>query len=124
MSFPIAIVIGGETIEAELNNSETALRIVDALPLEALFSTWGDEIYFTIPVSAGLQDGKETVEAGDLGYWPPGDAFCIFYGPTPGSDGNEIQPASPVTIIGGVIGDPKRFKMLSARGGTVRVERV
>ena len=72
--------------------------IWDALPIEASASTWGDEIYFGIPVAAGEEMGQEVVELGDLGYWPPGSAFCMFFGPTPMSRGDEIRPASPVTV--------------------------
>jgi len=123
MSFPVSIIIGGVTIPAELNDSETALKIIDALPIEADFSTWGDEIYFPVPVEMGLEDGKEIVEAGELGYWPPGNAFCIFYGATPGSTEDEIRPASPVNPIGRVVGDPEVFRELAGKHSTVRVEK-
>lgn len=123
MSFTISIIIDGETVPAELNDSDTALEIVDILPLEADFSTWGDEIYFSIPVTAGLQNGKDIVREGELGYWPPGNAFCIFYGPTPGSTKDEIRPASPVNVIGSVKGDPKIFKKLLSKSRRVRIEK-
>jgi len=123
MPFPVSIIIGGVTVPAELNDSETALKIIDALPIEADFSTWGDEIYFPIPVEMGLEDGKDIVEAGELGYWPPGNAFCIFYGATPGSTEDEIRPASPVNSIGRVLGDPKVFKELAGKSSTVRIEK-
>jgi len=123
MPFSITIVLAGQSIGAELNDSDTALRIVDALPIEAEFNTWGDEIYFTIPVKAGLEDGREIVEIGDLGYWPPGNAFCIFYGATPGSTEDEIRPASPVNPIGKVTGDPKMLKALAGKTSTIRIER-
>jgi len=104
-------------------NPSTANTFWDALPIEARANTWGDEIYFSIPVHHGEENSKETVELGDLGYWPPGNAFCIFFGPTPASRGDEIRPASPVNVFGKVIGDPKVFKKV--RGGTkIRLERV
>jgi uncharacterized protein len=98
-------------MEAELNHTPTARKIADALPLRASFNTWGDEIYFSIPVDAALEDtAREEVEVGDLGYWPTGKAFCIFFGPTPMSSGGKIIPASAVNVIGKVIGDATAFK--------------
>ena len=99
----------------------TARAIWEALPLESRASTWGDEIY-SIPVDAEPEDPKEIVEIGDLGYWPPGSAFCIFFGPTPASRGDEIRPASPVNVFGRVEGDPRVFTSV-ASGDLVRLER-
>ena len=107
----INIIIGDLTMEGELNDSATAKKIVEALPLSTQFNTWGDEIYFTIPVDAELDDtAREEVDMGDLGYWPTGKAFCIFFGQTPMSEPGKIIPASAVNIIGKVIGDATRFK--------------
>jgi hypothetical protein len=108
--------------EAVLDDSETAERVWAALPLDVPGQTWGDEIYFAIPVSAKPESPRETVELGDLAYWPPGKAFCIFFGPTPASRGAEIRPASPVNVFGRLQGDPTVFKQVRA-GTTVRVER-
>ena len=121
MGKAIRIHAGGVEVTAELNDSETARKIAQALPIEARGSTWGDEIYFAIPVSCETEDPKETVELGDLGYWPPGTAFCIFFGPTPASRGEEIRPASAVNIIGRVEGDPTVLKAVRS-GETVRIE--
>ena len=123
MPTPISIVIGGETVSAELNDSATAREIAEKLPIEAGFSTWGDEIYFSIPVKRGAENPKEVVELGELGYWPPGNAFCIFYGATPGSTADHIKPASPVNPIGRVTGDPKVFKSLARAVGKIRLEK-
>jgi uncharacterized protein len=103
-------------LRAKLNDSPTALKVAAALPIEGRANTWGDEIYFAIPVEEEL-DGtaKELVERGDLGYWPSGAAFCVFFGPTPISVGDEIRPASAVNIIGKVDGDPTVLK--SVRDG-------
>ncbi|MDH3599829.1 MAG: cyclophilin-like fold protein [Candidatus Tectomicrobia bacterium] len=107
----IAIRIGSLTMEAELNDTHAAHQVADALPIRTHFSTWGDEIYFAIPIEAELEaDAREVVEMGDLGYWPPGNAFCIFFGPTPMSQPGEIRPASAVNLIGKVIGDATQFK--------------
>ncbi len=119
----IRIRAGDIEQEAELNSSRTAQLIWDALPLDAAGSRWGDEIYFSIPVQAGTEHGQATVEAGDLGYWEPGSAFCIFWGPTPASRGDEIRPYSPVTVFGKLRGDPRAFDGF-ASGTRVRVERV
>jgi hypothetical protein len=107
----IRIIIGELTVEAELNDSPTATRIAEALPIETPFSTWGDEIYFAIPVDASLDDtAREEVEMGDLGYWPTGKAFCIFFGETPVSPPGKIVPASAVNVIGRVLEDALQFK--------------
>ena len=95
---------------AELNGSATSDALWEALPLSARAQTWGDEIYFSIPVSADENDAQETVELGAVGYWPPGNALCLFFGPTPASMGNEIRPASAVNVLGMINGDPKVLK--------------
>jgi len=107
----IRITTGELKAEAELNDSKTAQLIWDALPIEATNNLWGEEIYFPIPVKAGQEKGaREVVTAGELGYWPPGHSFCIFFGPTPASRGQEIRAASAVNIIGKVLSDPKVFR--------------
>ena len=107
----IRITIGGLQMAAELFQSPTAARIREALPFDTTFDTWGDEIYFTIPVEAVLDEtAREEVEIGDLGYWPTGKAMCIFFGPTPMSRGGKIIPASAVNIVGRVIGEATLFK--------------
>jgi len=107
----IIIEAGGMASEAILAESETAKAVWDSLPIESTCNIWGDEVYFSIPVSLSLdKTAKEIVELGDLGYWPTGKALCIFFGPTPISEGGEIRPASAVNIVGKIIGDPKIFK--------------
>ena len=91
----IKITAGSVTIDAALNDTDTAATIWDALPIEASANTWGDEIYFGIPVSAGEEMGQEVVELGDLGYWPPGSAFCMFFGPHPHEQGRRNSPRQP-----------------------------
>jgi hypothetical protein len=116
MARTIEIVAGKVSARAELNDSKTADAVWAALPLEAKGDTWGDEIYFDIGLTTVPESPREVVEAGDLGYWPPGRAFCIFFGPTPMSRGDEIRPASPVNVLGRIVGDPKAFK--AVRAGT------
>jgi uncharacterized protein len=107
----IYIKIGKLTMEAELNDSPTAKQVIAALPIKTSFNTWGDEIYFSIPVTASVdQSAQEVVEVGDLGYWPPGKAFCIFFGQTPASRPGKIMPASAVNMLGKVLGDATQFK--------------
>ncbi|MBN2033704.1 MAG: hypothetical protein JW836_10535 [Deltaproteobacteria bacterium] len=107
----IKIRIGKLDMEAELNNSPTAKKVADALPIKTSFSTWGDEIYFPVPITSALdKSAQDVVEIGDLGYWPPGKAFCIFFGLTPASRPGKIMPASAVNMLGKVLGDATRFK--------------
>lgn len=124
MEKKIKILVGDLKVEAELNNSKTAQLVWEALPIEAKGNTWGEEIYFGIPVKTGLEQGaREVVSSGELGYWPTGHAFCIFFGPTPASRGNEIRAASAVNIIGKVLGDPKVFLKVKD-GAKITLERV
>jgi hypothetical protein len=117
----IRITAGEVSVDAELNDTGTANAIADALPISASASTWGDEIYFRIPVDTELENGQEVVELGDLGYWPPGQAFCLFFGLTPASRGDEIRPASAVTVIGKILGDTERLKQVPS-GASVAIE--
>jgi len=124
MEEKIRIKAGNVEAEAVLNDSPTAKKIYEALPIEARGNTWGDEIYFAIPVKSSLEkDAKELVEVGDLAYWPSGSAFCIFFGPTPASRGNEVRPASAVNVIGRVSGDARVFKKVGD-GVKVKIEKV
>lgn len=118
----ITITVNDVKMSAELNDSNTAQKIWEALPIEGSVNTWGDEIYFSISVNVGLENAKAVVSEGDLGYWPPGNAFCIFFGLTPASQGDEIRPASPVNIFGKIIGDSKVFKKVSS-GAKIIIEK-
>jgi len=110
MKRKIKIIVGKLELEAWLNESRTATVVFEALPITSTLNTWGDEIYFTIPVDAKPEDAKELASLGDIGYWPPGKAMCVFFGRTPISRGDEIRPASPVNIIGKVEDDLKLLK--------------
>lgn len=112
MSKQIKIIIKNIEIEAILNDSFTASKIWDILPIETKINTWGKEIYFTIPVITKAENPKSLVEKGDIGYWIQGTALCIFFGPTPNSRGNEIRPASPVNIVGKILGNLEIFEKL------------
>jgi hypothetical protein len=113
MGKKIRITAGAIEATAELNNTRTAQAIWEALPIKGRANLWGDEIYFSIPLSLQLEAGQEVVSIGDLGYWPDGNAFCIFFGPTPVSRRDEIRPASPVTVFGKIIGDAAILKKVA-----------
>ena len=124
MTRKITITTDDIELEAELNDTTAADTIWNTLPYEALGRTWGDELYFTIPEELYLEPENEqdVVEAGDLGFWAVGNAFCIFYGPTPSSIDKRPRPASPVTVFGKVIGDTSGLSEIRA-GGKVFVNR-
>jgi hypothetical protein len=106
MTRQIMITAGKARFRARLNDTVTAFAIMEALPIEARASRWGGEVYFSIPVEAAVETGaREVVQAGEIGYWPPGSAFCIFFGRTPASEGEEIRAASAVNIVGRIEGD-------------------
>jgi len=106
MGQKINITAGQAQVEAELNDSPTAKLIFDALPIKAKAQRWGGEIYFSIPVQAELEtEAREALEAGEIGYWPAGNAFCVFFGKTPASQGDEIRAASDVNVIGKITGE-------------------
>jgi hypothetical protein len=119
----IIIEAGKITSEAVLAETEAASAIWDALPIESTSNTWGEEVYFSTPVTLSLDEtAKEVVDMGDLGYWPTDRALCIFFGLTPMSRGDEIRPASAVNIVGKIIGDPKLFNEVRS-GEKVRVRK-
>ena len=117
----IRVTAGSVVVDAELNGTDTAGAIWEVLPIQANGNTWGDEIYLRISVENEVENGQEVVELGDLGYWPPGSAFCLFFGPTPASEGDEIRPASEVTVIGKIKGDSTVLKSVSS-GSSVLIE--
>jgi hypothetical protein len=123
VSYRITITAGSVTMEAELNDSPTAQLIWESLPITGRANTWGDEIYFGIPVRAEqVPDARADVEVGELGYWPAGSAFCIFFGPTPVSSGDQPRAASPVNVVGRVLGDATAFRKVGA-GATVTLSK-
>ena len=123
MSKRIMIIVNAIEIAAELNDSPTAALIWEHLPIEGSANTWGEEIYFSIPVKADLEPGaRDEMKIGELAYWPPGEAFCIFFGRTPMSRDDECRAASPVNPVGNVLGDPGVLKSVQ-QGAAVRIER-
>lgn len=122
MGHPIRITIGAVSVAAELNDSPTAAAIRSALPLEAAGNRWGEEIYFEISVQQeSSPDARVEMQIGELAYWPAGNAFCIFFGPTPASDADVPRAASPVNPVGMVTDEVGPLRGV-ADGATVRVE--
>ena len=122
MGKKIRIRAGAIEAQAELNDTRTAQAIWGMLPIKGCVNLWGDEIYSSLPLSLKLEARQGVVNIGELGYWPDGNAFCIFFGPTPVSQGDKIRPASPVTVVGKVIGDATVFKKVPA-GTKITVRR-
>ena len=102
----------GVDLVVTLNDSATAAELWEALPIESAAQVWGDEVYFTVPVDRGSEEPQATVELGAVGYWPPGNAVCLFFGQ---------QPVSPVNLVGSVEGDPSVLAAVQ-EGNTVRLE--
>jgi hypothetical protein len=124
MTAKINISVGNVSLEAEMFDTPTAARIFEALPIEGAANVWGDEIYFDIPVNLEQEpDARADVEVGDLAYWPAGSAFCIFFGPTPVSTGDQPRAYSPVNIFGRVLGDAGRLRGI-ASGAPVKVTQI
>ena len=122
MAVQIFITVGSVTLPGELFDTPSALAVAALLPLEARPNEWGDEFYFSIPVTMPLEENATArVKVGDIGYWPPGEALAIFFGPTPLSSGNDPVPASAVNVVGRITGDAGLFR--NAKGAvTIRIE--
>jgi len=120
----INISVENLSVEAEMLDTPTGQKILEALPIESSANVWGEEIYFDIPLRLEKEpEARAEVEVGDLAYWPAGPAFCIFFGPTPVSTGDRPRAYSPVNVFGRILGDAKQFKGV-ASGATVRVTKV
>ena len=124
MSTDIVIIAENIRLEGKFSNTPTAQALAEALPFEGQAQRWGDEIYFPVPqVVQELDDTAATVvQVGDIGYWPPSRALCLFFGLTPSSLPGEILPASAVNLVGRIEGDPCCLVGVP-EGTTVRLEK-
>jgi hypothetical protein len=109
------IIIGSKAvgrIEAEVTdeNPKTANEVWNALPIKGKANRWGDEIYFSTPITLREENSREEVEIGNLAYWPPGKAVCIFFGATPVSQHGEPRAYSPVNVFAKIVGDAAVFR--------------
>ena len=122
MGRKIRISCGRFTFEAELKNTPTSNKIINEFPLEGNVNIWGEEIFFPVSVAARQEaSATEEVDLGTIAYWPPGKAFCIFFGPTPVSDSQKPRAYSPVNIIGKIHGDLEDLKTI-AHGEKITVD--
>lgn len=123
MARNIRISFEETSVSATLNDSQTAEAIWRASPFESTANRWGDEIYFSIPVRIPeAPDARQTMAVGELGYWPVGAAFCLFFGPTPVSEGDEPRAYSNVNPFGQLDGDATVLRQVKD-GERVRVEK-
>ena len=123
MPTSIKITAGSVSLTAELDDTALAKAVAAKLPIETTPNEWGDEFYFSIPVRSALDEtATKKVKVGDIGFWPPGNAMAIFFGPTPMSSGTDPVPASAVCLLGRITGDATLLRQaLGAR--TIRIEK-
>lgn len=120
----VVIRAGDLVLPARIYANETGSAVLGIVPITGRANRWGEEIYFSIPLALGrAQDARDVVRIGELGYWPDGNALCIFFGKTPISRGDEIRAASPVNIFGIVEGDPACFSAVPD-GCPITIDRV
>ena len=120
----IKISTSNISLNTELNDSPTAKAIYETLPIESIAQRWGDEIYFSVPVKSELEpQARIDMAVGEIAYWPPGNAFCIFFGPTPASRSKQPRAASPVNPIGKITGDAKQLRAVKD-SENIRIERI
>lgn len=111
MSTKLSIQIQDQSFTAELNDSPAAAKLLAALPLTLRMSRWGDEYYGDCGLGLAADDSaRETLEVGEIAYWPPGSALCFFFGPTPASTDERPRAASEVVPLGRFAGSVAAFK--------------
>lgn len=116
----VIVEVGGVRLKGRLLETSPALALAGHLPLEVSVARWGDEYYGDVGDALGSFSGARTevLQVGDLAYWEPGKALCLFFGPTPASHGTEPRAASPVCPVGHVDGD---WAAVKALGRSVRL---
>ena len=117
----VRIVAGAAASYAILNETKVAAAVWAALPLDFRVQRWGDELYGSVPLALPQEAPQEVVEVGDLAWWPPGHAVCLFFGPTPASVGQEPRAASDVTVFGRIEGDATVFRTIDG-SARMRIE--
>jgi len=123
MTMKVRIRVGEETLEGELFDTPAGKAVMEILPLETTFQTWGEEFYFSVPMHPlPLEEGAGVeMSIGDIAYWPEGNALAIFFGPTPASAGPEPVAFSPVNRVGRISGDAVNLRR-SGASPTLRME--
>ena len=120
----IKITAGSVEIKAKLLDTPTADAVYDSLPIQSQASIWGEEVYFSTPVSVVREaDARDVVKAGEIAFWVEGDSIAIGFGRTPISRGDEIRLAAPTNIWANAIDDVRRLKAVKA-GDRVTVEAI
>ncbi len=117
----IKITVGEISLTAKLSDNKTARTIYNALPFESSYTVWGDEFYFAIPVHMYIEEGRDIMEIGELGFWPPGNAFCIFFGRTPVSTDERPKAASAVSPFGRIEEDARVLRQATA--SSIKIEK-
>ena len=124
MEKKILISADGITAEGILHESPCSNAIWDSLPLDGSVNLWGKEIYFGIPLALEEDStAQDVVELGAIAYWPPGRAFCLFFGQTPVSHEDECRAASPVNLMGYITTDLSELNKISS-GATITVMQI
>ena len=119
----IAISWNGHALEADLFDTPTARALMAALPIESKANTWGDEVYFEVPIAAKLEaDAREVVDPGTVCFWVQGGSLALPFGPTPASEGSECRLVTRVNVLGTIIGDARVLDSVRS-GAKIRVER-
>lgn len=118
----IRIAWGGGAVTIELRDTPTAKALLAALPCHASASTWGEEVYFELPVGATLEaDAQQVVEPGTVCFWVEGSALALPYGRTPASKGNESRLVTRCNVVGKVVGEARQLRGIK-EGATLSVE--
>ena len=120
----IRIAWSGGAITVELRDTPTAKAVLAALPCQASANTWGEEVYFELPVKAALEpDAQQVVEPGTVCFWVEGSALALPYGRTPASKGTESRLVTRCNVVGEVVGEARQLRGIK-EGAALRLEAV